>query len=237
MVNKFAAIGCSGLLVSVVCLTAAAIVGGRALDHGLDLGFWDQRGQCRKGSDHQVTRTLAWDGGDEVSIHVPAEVHYRQGEGQMLEVRGDEGTVSHLQLRHGRIELDCRDWGRDPDLTITLPGRPFRVFALYGSGDMTLENIDLPSLEIRMAGSGDVKASGKAGKLFLGMAGSGDADLAQLESGFTSVNMAGSGDADVRPNGFLDVHSAGSGDVTLHSEPQHIEQHIFGSGEIIHPGG
>lgn len=234
MVNKFAAIGCSGVVVSVVCLTAAAIIGGKALDHGFDLGFWDHRTQCGIGDDRQVTRTWAWDGGDTVSVHVPADVHYRQGQGDRLQVQGDAGAVSHLTLRHGRIDLDCRSWGRDPDLTITLPGRPFRVFSLFGSGDLTLENIDQAELEIRMAGSGDVKASGKAAKLTVAMAGSGDADLSQLESGFTSVNMAGSGDADIKPTGFLDVHIAGSGDVTLHSEPQHIEQHIFGSGDVIH---
>lgn len=232
MVNKFAAIGCSGILVGTICLTAAAIIGGRVLDHGLDFGFWDHRAQCSVGDDHQITKTFAWDGGDEVSVHVPATVRYRQGQGQMLQVQGDAGAIAHLKLHHGRIDLDCRGW--DPDLTITLPGRPFRVFSMFGSGDLTLENIDQPELEIRMAGSGNVKASGKAAKLFVAMAGSGDADLSQLESGFTSVNMAGSGDAAIKPTGFLDVHIAGSGDVTLHSEPQHIEQHIFGSGDIIH---
>lgn len=234
MVNKFAAIGCSGVVVGIVCLTAAAIIGGKALDHGFDLGFWDHRGRCDIGDDRKVTQSFAWDSGDEVSVYVPANVHYRQGQGDRLEVQGDARAVSHLKLHHGRIDLDCRSWSRDSDLTITLPGRPFRVFSMFGSGDLMLENIDQTELQIRMAGSGDVKASGKAAKLNLTMAGSGDADLSQLESGLTLVTMAGSGHADIKPTGSLDVHIAGSGDVTLHSEPDRIEQHIIGSGDIIH---
>jgi hypothetical protein len=232
MVNKFAAIGCSGVVVSVVCLTAAAIIGGKALDHGFDLGFWDHRARCDTGGDRQITRSFAWDGDDTVSIHVPANVQYRPGPGQTLEVRGDEGAVSHLRLRHGRIDMDCR--GGDGDLAITLPGRIFRVISMFGSGDLTLEDVDQPALEIKMAGSGDVKGSGKVDKLVLGLAGSGDADFGQLASDFTAINIAGSGDVDVMPKGLLDVRIAGSGDVTLHSEPSRIEQHIFGSGEIIH---
>jgi hypothetical protein len=239
MTNKFAAIGCTGVVVSAVCLTAAAMIGGQVFrDHGFDFSFLNHYGpSCAvTGTEGSDSRSLEWSGGDGVKVSLPANVHYVAGTGEKLVITGNKALVDHVHLRGSRISLDCSGGDYGP-LDITLPGRFFRSFALLGSGDMDLKNIDQPKLEIVMAGSGNVTASGRTDRVELNMAGSGDADLSGLTASRAEVNLAGSGDVDIAARDDLELNVAGSGDVRLHGEPEHIRSHIFGSGEIIHNAG
>jgi hypothetical protein len=236
MVNKFAAIGCTGVVLSAICLTAAAMIGGTALkEHGFDFSFLNRDGpRCGVfGVEGSGSRSLDWTGGDEVKISLPADVHYVAGTGDKVVITGNQALLDHVRLQGDKLSLDCRG-GNYGSVDVTLPGRVFHSFALLGSGDLDLKNIDQPKLEIVMAGSGDVTASGRADRVELNMAGSGDADLGGLQAARAEVNLAGSGDVDVAAHDDLELNIAGSGDVRLHGEPAHIESHVFGSGRIIH---
>jgi hypothetical protein len=237
MLNKFAVVGISGLVVCVACLAAAAAIGGKELlDSGFDFGGFD-RPRCDVDSSNQSgagSRSIAWNGGDKVEISLPANVHYRPGSGDQVVVTGDSAILPHVRVKDGNIKLDCRG-GRIDRLDVTLPGRAFRTFALAGSGSMTLNGIDQPDLKIRLAGSGDIVADGKTDNLDLKIAGSGDAKLGDLAANDVSLSLAGSSDVEVAPKGKLDVSIAGSGKVVLRTEPHDIETHIAGSGRIVHP--
>jgi len=239
MRTKLALIALSGFAISAACLGAAAALGaGSTIAHSISFGDFDLPRCDLTPSGQQATRSLAWDGSDTAGVAVPANVHYRRGQGDQVVVKGDSALVPHVVIEDGSVRLDCRARGlRDMRLDVTLPGRTFQSFSLAGTGNMTLEGIDQPDLQLQLAGTGNIAASGKTSSLELHVAGAGDAKLADLAADRVALHVAGSSNIDVAPKDDLNVHIAGSGTVTLHSEPRSIETHIAGSGRIIHPDG
>jgi hypothetical protein len=246
MVHKLALIAVLGLTGSAICMGAAAAIGGREFGRdwdGMGFGAFMDRDRPRCESVDNATATsrdLDWDGSDHFSLNVPGHASYTPGGDDKLHVSGDAQTLAHLRVRDGRLEMDCRGWRRDSDaLTITLPGREFKKFGIAGSGNLTLSKLDQMSVRVNIAGSGSIKADGKVEHAEVHIAGSGDADLAQVKTNVASVHIAGSGNTDIAPSDEADIHIAGSGDVNLHSNPKKLETHIAGSGRIhnISSGG
>ena len=101
------------------------------------------------------------------------DARYQRGSGDAVTVSGDANLIQHVRVRDGKIELDCRGWYHDSRLAIDLPGRVFTKFGLAGSGSMNLNGIDQPDVKLAIAGSGDVTATGKTGKLDVGHCGLG----------------------------------------------------------------
>jgi Putative auto-transporter adhesin, head GIN domain len=236
MVNKFLLVGFSGLAICIACLSASALIGGKALsDTGFDFADLGWARCDFNESGKPGSRNIAWTGGDKAGIDIPATVHYRRGSGDQLVVKGDSEVISHVRIVDGDVKMDCRMRHGSDRLDVTLPGREFRTFALAGSGSLSLDDIDQTDLRIRLAGSGDVEATGKTGNLDLKMAGSGDAKLGAVAADRIKLELAGSNDAEVSPKDDLDVDIAGSGKVVLLTEPHALETHIAGSGRIVHP--
>lgn len=248
MIRRFAIVAICGLVVCVVCLVAAAAVGGKALrDSGFNFAslrdsnfnlfdMLSDRPRCDyNGSDQQGSRSLAWTGDDGVSIELPANVHYRPGSGDQVVITGNNSLIAHVRIRKDSIRLDCRGLDSEEGIDITLPGRVFHRFNLAGTGNLTLEAIDQPELRISLAGAGTVEASGKTDDLDIDMAGASHARLGTLAAGRVKIRMAGANNAEIAPRDYLNVQIAGVGDVKLLTEPQKIESEIAGAGHIIHP--
>jgi hypothetical protein len=237
MVHKLAVIAVIGLSASAVCMGAAAAIGGRELGKsfdGLDFSQFGDRPRCERVEDATATsRDLDWDGSDRFGLAVHGHASYRPGSDDKLHVTGDPQQLAHLRVRDGRLELDCRSWRGDSDgLTITLPGRQFKRFSIAGSGSLVLNDLDQENLEVRIAGSGNIKADGKVQHAEIRIAGSGDADLGKVASQVAEVHIAGSGNTDIAATDEAEIHIAGSGDVNLHANPKRLNTHIAGSGRI-----
>jgi hypothetical protein len=107
-----------------------------------------------------------------------------------------------------------------------------REVTLDGSGDVSIDGLHAETLRLSIAGSGDISARGQVDKLDARIAGSGDLSLADLAVTDAEVRIDGSGDAELHVAGTLDAIVNGSGDVTYHGHPQHVEQHVHGSGDV-----
>jgi len=241
MVQKLAIVAFTGLVVSAVAMGVAAAIGTQEYGkefHRLDLMMFSDRPRCEKtGNATASSRTLDWDGSDEVSLNVPGRARYTPNGDKQMHISGDPDVVAHVRIRDGRIELDCRNrsWG-DHALEITLPGTPMKEFGIAGSGKLELENLDQHDLRVSIAGSGSITASGKADDVEISIKGSGDADLGKVQADDAKVEIFGSGDADIAPRGEAEIHIFGSGDVNLHTTPRNVETHIAGSGRIHNVG-
>ena len=77
-----------------------------------------------------------------------------------------------------------------------------------------------------------MRASGKALKLDIAIAGSGDVRTRELAADDVSISIAGSGDADVQANKTLAVSIAGSGDVEYRGAATLAKSRVAGSGSI-----
>ena len=83
-----------------------------------------------------------------------------------------------------------------------------------------------------LSGSGDVTGSGTARTVRIDVSGSGDVDLAALNTVDADVQVSGSGDVRVGPTGKAVVDVSGSGDVDLTRRPAELSRTLSGSGDI-----
>jgi len=237
MVHKLAIVAVIGLTGSAICMGAAAAIGGndfgKNLD-GMDFSMFGDRPRCEAIQNATATsRDLDWDGSDHVGLTVGGHAHYTPGSDNKVHLTGDPQALAHVRVRDGNIEMDCSGWNHNAgNLDITLPGQEFKRFAIAGSGNLLLQNLNQHKLKVSIAGSGSIKADGKVEMAEIHIAGSGDADLGQVASQISEVHIAGSGNTDIAPADEADIHIAGSGDVNLHTNPKKLETHIAGSGRI-----
>jgi hypothetical protein len=136
---------------------------------------------------------------------------------ETLQWRGDKPNAEHsvdgdtLFLRY-----DCAEgWGGcSVNYKIEIP-KGLQVDADAGSGDITLRSLTGP-LDVT-AGSGDVDASGLAGKKVVAEAGSGNIELKYTTAPDSAELKAGSGDVTLHvPDGSYDVKTeVGSGDTNV----------------------
>lgn len=101
-----------------------------------------------------------------------------------------------------------------------------------GSGNVTIDTLDVRQLEVRQNGAGDIRAAGRADEIDLDSAQAGDVSLAGVRSRRATVHQSGSGDVALQVSGRLRVSLDGAGDVYVDGSPQ-VERHGGGSGELI----
>lgn len=230
--NRLSIIAVSGLGVAVICIAAAAAIGLGSISSG-DWSVFDGDERCPRTGATADSREFPWDGGDSVSVSIPATIHYQRGNGTMVVAKGNPELLAHLEVRDGKIDTTCRVQ-RHGALDITLPGRDFRQYKLEGSADLDLKDLSQDSLSISIAGRGDVTATGKVDDLKVDIAGKGDAHMKDLIARNVNLEIAGRGDIETSPQDDARIEIAGSGDVKLYSEPKHLDTSIMGSGNVEH---
>ena len=186
---------------------------------------------CDEGNAKQRERHLAWNDEDAIELTLPGTVYWRGGEGSDVVVRGTPELVAHVELKRGRLSLDCRG-GRARDLEVTLPGRPLRRIGIAGSGKLVMEKVSQPELALSITGSGSVRAQGTVDQATIAVTGSGDAKLGELAAKQVAITITGSGKVEAAPKDFAKVNITGSGDVRLLTKPASLRSTIAGSGRI-----
>ncbi|HEX4177256.1 MAG TPA: DUF2807 domain-containing protein [Rhizomicrobium sp.] len=196
MVHKLAVIAIFGLTASAACIGAAAAIGGKSFGDSLDdFSLFDRRPACTAVAGATATsRDMDWDGSDHVGMGVYGPATYTPGGSDKLHASGDPQVLSHLRIRDGNIEMDCRGWrGRTESVAITLPGREFRRFGLNGGGNLTINNLNQSDVTLAVGGSGKIRATGKLESLKLAIGGSGNINLDQITARQAKADIGGSG--------------------------------------------
>lgn len=247
MIRTLLIITGASLVLCIAALGGAAALGGRDLArHGGSWTFWDDGEPhtvrvLRNDRGPQITRTLAWDGGDRLDVEVAADVTYVQGDTASVVVSGPKEQVEALRLTAGRLTFGDDDdrighvvfgWGDYAPLRITVTAPAVTAFNLSSSGDLLIRDYDQPSLFVAIDGSGEVEATGRTEALELDISGSGEADLSGLLTRDADVEISGSGEAVVGPTGAARIAISGSGDVDLSRRPASLTQSISGSGDV-----
>ncbi|TWT09658.1 GIN domain-containing protein [Reyranella sp. CPCC 100927] len=231
-----------GLATSAVSLIAAAWIASAApsrvagcwrMPLARTLGFEPLPPDIHSGQPGTIT--LPWNGGEAITINLPAAVTYQSGAKAEAIISGDSALIRHVRLQDGKLAWDgALDTVCLPSehIVVQLTGPPVTNWLLHGSARLVLSAIDQDTLHLRIRGSGNVNASGRAQLVSLDVAGSGNADLSKLAVRRATVTIHGSGDAAIAPRDEADIRIAGSGSITLHGEPGKLQTHISGSGKV-----
>jgi hypothetical protein len=100
-----------------------------------------------------------------------------------------------------------------------------------GSADVMLSGLSAKAFELRVAGSGDIRARGRVDDLEMEVDGSANTNLKDLAAQSASVRIDGSGDAQLRVAKSLELIVEGSGDVTYYGRPA-VSSRLEGSGDV-----
>ncbi|MGA9658575.1 MAG: DUF2807 domain-containing protein [Asticcacaulis sp.] len=202
-------------------------------------------------SDTQTTKTLIWDGSDTLSVNVPANVTFTQGDVPSVVITGPQFVIDGVLIENGRLSMRKgfdksvttafnAKWDKtgfnmqtyDGTIDITIIAPKVSHFNLNGSGDLSVQAYDQPTMDVSLAGSGDIRANGHTQSLKLNIAGSGDADLSDVQATDADIGIAGSGNASVHATGKVKADIAGSGDVNLKGKPASLDSSVIGSGNV-----
>ncbi|KQY83687.1 MULTISPECIES: GIN domain-containing protein [unclassified Brevundimonas] len=247
MIRTLLIITGASLVLCIATLSGAAAIGGNDLArHGWEWTFHDvdssetitfQRGDVGP----SVTRNLAWTGGDKLTIEIPGDVTYIQGDTPSVVVTGRKSMVDQVNLIDGRLtwsEGDDRSehvvfgWSNHDRLRVVITAPSVKSFDLEGSADLSIRDYDQPTFDLNISGSGDVVAEGETQTATIDVNGSGDSDLSALRATDASVDTSGSGDVRIGPTGAARIDISGSGDVDLTRRPANLQQSVSGSGDI-----
>ena len=167
--------------------------------------------------DPEITKDLRFDL-DEDSLEIGREGNWRNS--GVATIRITMPTPNEVTVAgSGTIEVDRLGTGGDAEVSIA------------GSGESAIARVDAAELEVNVAGSGSLKAAGRAKTLELSIAGSGDLDLRQLDVGDAEVSIAGSGDAIFASDGNVEASIMGSGTVEVIGNAK-CTVSAMGSGEL-----
>ena len=255
MIRTLLIIAGAAMVLAIATLGGAAAIGGQDLARdGWAWTFHDGDGDTvrfeRDDGSHEpdVTRTLAWTGGNRLVLDLAADVTYVQGPEAKVVVTGPKAVADRVVLDGDRLTMTDGDdtervtfgwdangptgWAESERLQITVTAPSVVEFDVVGSSDLSITAYDQDTMSLSLTGSGDVTASGRARTLTLNMTGSGDADLDALQAVDVRVDVSGSGDASVAPTGEANIALSGSGDVDLAGRPTKVTSSSTGSGDI-----
>ncbi|MDC8774193.1 head GIN domain-containing protein [Roseateles albus] len=244
---------------TVFAAASAAILANFAFAAPAQAWTWGFNEQV-KASGETVSESRDLGAFDAISLSGNYKVVVRQGPAVKLELKADKSFLPLIETRvvegsKGRtLEIGNKKGysfssRNEPQITVVLP--QLRAIAIAGSGDVRVEAMKTPavnvsvsgsgdvdllelsgdSLSVQVSGSGDIKARGRVGQFSLSVAGSGDVDARGLQADEVKASIAGSGNATVHAVKTLKVSIAGSGDVAYLGSPV-LSSSVAGYGAI-----
>ena len=255
MIRTLFIIAGAALVLSIATIGGAAALGSRDLAaNGWSWTFTEdewgnghiQRGGRAEDLGPDITRSVAFEGGDRLELDLGAEVTYVQGAANTVVITGPQAVIDRVRIQGSRLWMEngpervtLRWNGHGLDgfsdserLRITVTSPSVTTFDLEGSSDLKIRDYDHDTLAIDLSGSGEIEVDGRATTLELDISGSGEADLSRHALTDANVAIAGSGEARLGPTGRADVTISGSGDVELTEQPATLNQSVSGSGDI-----
>ncbi|WP_353152289.1 head GIN domain-containing protein [Herminiimonas fonticola] len=104
---------------------------------------------------------------------------------------------------------------------------------INGSGSFVGAGLAGAALQLRIAGSGNIKASGSVDAVNVVVAGSGDIDIVDIKAKSADIQIKGSGDVHAYASQSARVALSGSGDVRIKGAPLKRNVERAGSGDVI----
>lgn len=192
--------------------------------------------ETRVGSGLRVSETRPVAGFERVRVAGAAVVDLCVGSPAQVRVTYDDNLLTHVQTEVEGGTLVVRleggaDYRTREPLHVEIVNPTLSGISAAGSVRIDARDLDCERLELSVAGSGEVRARGRASALSVDIAGSGDMDLRELQAERASVSIMGSGTVQLSASAELDVSIAGSGDVAYLGEPV-VSQSVAGSGDV-----
>nr|CBX29681.1 hypothetical protein N47_J06620 [uncultured Desulfobacterium sp.] len=155
---------------------------------------------------------------------------------RLIEVRGDSNILPNIitRVKGNTLQITSnRSMCPKRLLEVKVSADNIEKLSVSGSVDLSISGVNNNSLDIRVDGAGDIKASGKTKNLKIDVSGSGDIKAKELKAENIDVSVNGAGNAVVNASRKLKAEINGAGDITYYGNPREVIKEVSGAGDII----
>ena len=246
MIRTLAIITVTGLIISLICLSISFALAGRSIAEGH--GGWGWISELKNAVDDEngpildldnsgphTVRELAWDGDDELEIHIPATVTYTQGDAAAVKITGPRSIVDRIEISNGSIGLPGVRPSRvrgDARIEIEVTAPDVERFQFNGAQKVTIRDFDQEEMRIQVNGAAEVDASGRAHRLDVQANGASDIDVEDVQVADAEIQVNGAGQVTASVTDDADVEINGVGKVDLIGRPENLDRRVHGFGQI-----
>jgi hypothetical protein len=177
-----------------------------------------------------------------ISFGVPGKALVSQGASQKVEVEGSKEVLEKIEIvvEGSTLKIRNRDkwsnwsWGREDRITVFITAKDIRGLNVSGSGDLeTQTKIVSGDMEIKVSGSGNIRAEIEANSVDAGVSGSGNLRVRGKANNLSS-GISGSGNIDltIAVADQLETSISGSGNFSASGTASRFKATISGSGTV-----
>ncbi len=208
----------------------------------LSMSFGTAYAQKVRGNGKTINKTRNVGSFDGVGVSGSFDVFLVEGDEGKLDITVEENLEKYLitEVKNGNLKIKWKSGMNirtSSKTTITVHFKTINSLAMAGSGDIVGKDvIKGNSLEVAVAGSGDVKVDIEVQEVETAVSGSGDIELSGTATEFEAA-VSGSGDIDAYDLKVerAELRISGSGFIGANIEKE-IEARVSGSGDIKYKG-
>ena len=220
--------------------------------------FTQQSCRVVNGNRNVVTETRSIESFSSIRLSGFANVHLTQGSGGELSISGESNILKYIRTRvEGDVLIISTRSGLNirthEPVNIYVSAKDIEKITVSGAGDVIGENkwsldnpihlkstgagkiraeLNCPEVEIDVSGAGDMILSGETKDIDVSVSGAGKVKAEGLRSENAKVRVSGAGDANVFASVFLDARVSGAGKINYWGNPQRVDSHESGAGDI-----
>jgi hypothetical protein len=217
-------------LFSIITVVAAGLY------VGCDVNIHVGNGEIVKGSGRVVSERREISAFNSVDLAGAMDVEVTHSDTFKCTLRGDDNILPLIatEIRGQRLCLSTKQsYSTRQRLVVLLEAPELTEVVLNGSGNINMAGVTKDTIVIRIAGSGNIVASGAAKQVTAEISGAGNLMLGGLAAENVDVVISGSGDANVWAKQSLHARVNGSGDILYSGNPEKVQTHVNGSGRIV----
>lgn len=192
-----------------------------------------------------------------VSSSIPLELELIQDDRESLVLEDDDGQLAEVEvtMEGGTVRIRSKNrstsWKKSVRGVLhtkriesihlagtgTIKSASIRAenlkATISGSGNIQLRRLDAKEVKIVVSGAGTVDlGSGRVEALAVTVTGAGDVIAGKLRSDSGKVAISGAGTTTLWPEKTLDVRITGVGTVRYYGDPQIVDRHVVGVGNV-----
>jgi hypothetical protein len=175
-------------------------------------------------------------GFDAVKIEAPIDVIYTVSATTSVRLQAQQNILPLISVEvvAGQLVLTSnRSFSTSTPIRALVSGPSPGAVRIEGSGSFVGAGLAGAALQLRIAGSGNIKASGSVDAVSVVVTGSGDVDIVGLKAKSADIRTQGSGDVHAYASQSARAETSGSGDVRIKGSPSKRNVERAGSGDVI----
>ena len=205
-------------------------------------------GKVIKPSQVMISENRDVSGFDKIDFSTLGKINLMQGDVESLNISGPDNIVPEISTNvvNGTLVIKTKENIRinpinsDNPLTFTIVVKDLTAFSISGAGDVQMETLSTPKLELAMSGAGRVvqnqitteslsielsglggiDITGQATQARIELSGAGSVNAGDLKTQTTDITISGLGGATLWVTDQLTGNISGAGTVSYYGNPQ-----------------